>query len=54
MGAPDRAADKGILLLLQGKDAEAQKEFDKYLQIFPTAKENLNKRIEEAKQKRQQ
>jgi len=53
-GAPDRDADKGILLVLQGKDDEAQKEFDKYLQIFPNHKEFLNKRIEDARQKRQQ
>lgn len=53
-GAPDRDADKGILLILQGKDDEAQKEFDKYLQLFPNNKEFLNKRIDDAKQKRQQ
>lgn len=53
-GAPDRHADKGILLILLGRDAEAQKEFDKHLQIFPTTKDFLDKRIEDAKQKRSQ
>jgi tetratricopeptide (TPR) repeat protein len=52
--APDHDATKGIVLLLQNKDAAAQKEFDKYLQKFPNAGESLNKRIEIAKQKRLQ
>lgn len=53
-GAPDRAGTKGIVLLLQNRDVEAQKEFDKYLQTFPNAGESLNKHIEEAKRKRSQ
>ncbi len=45
-------ADRGIALLMQGKDDEAQKDFDKFLQMFPTAREALNKRIAQAKEKR--
>jgi tetratricopeptide (TPR) repeat protein len=45
-------ADRGIALLMQGKDAEAQQDFDRFLQMFPNGKDNLNKRIEEAKAKR--
>jgi tetratricopeptide (TPR) repeat protein len=51
-GAPDRNADKGILLILLGRDADAQKEFDKHLQMFPNTKDFLDKRIADAKQKR--
>lgn len=51
-GAPDRNANKGILLILQGRDADAQKEFDKHLQMFPNTKDFLDKRIEDARQKR--
>ncbi len=51
-GAPDRNADKGILLILLGRDADAQKEFDKHLQMFSNGKDFLDKRIEDAKQKR--
>jgi tetratricopeptide (TPR) repeat protein len=49
---PTIYADRGIALLLQGKDAEAQKDFDKFLQAFPAGKENLEKRIVAAKEKR--
>ena len=49
MHLPDNHLDKGILLLLQGKDTEAQVEFDLHLLRFPTAKDNIDKRIEEAK-----
>lgn len=45
-------ADRGIALLLLGRDEDAQKDFDKYLQMFPKGAENLNKRIEQAKKKR--
>jgi tetratricopeptide (TPR) repeat protein len=53
-GAPDRHADKGLLLILQGQDAEAEKEFALHLQMFPNSQEFLNKKIEEAKKLRSQ
>jgi tetratricopeptide (TPR) repeat protein len=53
-GAPDRHLDKGILLILQGKDTEAEKEFALHLQRFPEATDSMNKRIEEAKKLRSQ
>ena len=50
---PDRHLHKGLLLLLQGQDAEAEKEFALHLQMFPgTGREYMDKRIEEAKQLR--
>lgn len=52
MNTPDIHADKGMLLILQGKDAEAEKEFALHLQRFPTAKESVAKRFEEAKKLR--
>ena len=51
-GTPDKHADIGLLLTLQGKDAEAEKEFALYLRMFPDAQESLNKKIEEAKKLR--
>lgn len=42
-------ADRGIAFLTLGKDVEAQRDFDQYLQKFPNGKENLQKRIDEAK-----
>lgn len=54
MGTPDRQADKGLLLVLQGRDAEAENEFAPYLQRFPEARESLTRRIEEAKKLRSQ
>ena len=54
MGAPDRRVDKGILLLLQGKDDEAEKEFALHLRMFPNDQEFLNKKIGEAKKLRSQ
>ena len=53
-GAPDRHADKGILLILQGKDEEAEKEFAIHLKRFPQGSNFLNKRIEEARKLRSQ
>ena len=53
-GAPDRHFDKGLLLVLQGKDAEAEKEFALHLQVFPGGRESLNARIEEARKLRAQ
>lgn len=52
MHLPDNHRDKGILLLLQGNDAEARTEFDLHLQRFPAAKEALEKQIAEAKKLR--
>jgi len=52
MHMPDVHRDTGILLLLQGKDAEAQVEFDLHLARFPNAKDSLNRAIEEAKKLR--
>lgn len=54
MGTPDRHFDKGLLLVLQGKDDEAEKEFALHRQIFPEARESLDKRIEAAKKLRSQ
>lgn len=45
----DQHFNQGILLLLQGKDAEAEREFAQQLQKFPESKKNLAERIEEAK-----
>lgn len=41
--------ERGIAYMLQGKDAEAQADFDRYLQLVPKGKANLEKRISEAK-----
>ncbi len=46
--------DRGIAYLMLGKNAEAQSDFDKFLQMFPRGKENMNKRIAEARQKLQE
>jgi tetratricopeptide (TPR) repeat protein len=43
---------KGLVLLLQGHDAEAEKEFALHLQLFPPSREWLNQRIEAAKKAR--
>lgn len=40
--------DRGIAYLLSGKEAEAQKDFDQYLKMYPNGKANLDKRIAEA------
>lgn len=45
-------ADRGIALLMQGKDAEAEKDFELFFQKFPKARETLIKRIAVAKEKR--
>ena len=47
-------ATRGIAYLMLGKEAEAQKDFDKYLELFPKGKEFLDKRIEKAKAQAQQ
>lgn len=54
MGAPDGHFDKGLLLVLQGKDAEAEKEFALHFQRFPQAGEFFKQRIEAAKKLRAQ
>ena len=54
MGPPDRHFDKGLLLILQGKDDEAEKEFALHLQMFPEARTSVDKRAEEAKKLRSQ
>jgi tetratricopeptide (TPR) repeat protein len=41
--------ERGIAYFLLGNGAEAQKDFDKYLQMFPNGKTNLERRLEEAK-----
>jgi tetratricopeptide (TPR) repeat protein len=46
--------DRGIAYLMLGKNTEAQADFDKFLQMFPKGKENMEKRIAEAKQKLEQ
>ena len=51
---PTHYADRGIAFLLQGNDAQAQTDFDKFLQLFPKGSEALTKRIAEAKEKRLQ
>lgn len=54
MGMPVTNLDKGLLLLLQGKEAEAEKEFALHLQINPKSKEYLTKTVEAAKKLRAQ
>lgn len=51
---PNQYADRGIVFLLLEKNAEAQKDFDKFLQLAPKGADTLNKRIEDAKQKMQE
>ena len=47
--SPDFHLSRGLLFVLQGKDAEAEKEFATYLQMFPTSKEFVDARIKAAK-----
>ena len=51
---PASNLDKGLLLLLQGKEAEAEKEFALHQQLFPQSKEYVTKRVEAAKKLRAQ
>lgn len=53
-GAPERHYTKGVLLMLQGQEAEAEKEFALHLQTFPNAKANVSRATEEAKKLRAQ
>jgi tetratricopeptide (TPR) repeat protein len=43
--------DRGIAYLMTGKSAEAEKDFAKYLELYPKGKDNLARRIDEAKAK---
>ncbi|HEX8129027.1 MAG TPA: tetratricopeptide repeat protein, partial [Pyrinomonadaceae bacterium] len=52
IGGPAVHLDKGLLLLLQGNDAEAEKEFALHRQMFPTSGEYMNGLIEDAKKLR--
>lgn len=52
MAAPDRHLDKGLLLTLQGRDEEAEKEFALHRRMFPDSSAALDERIEEAKKLR--
>jgi tetratricopeptide (TPR) repeat protein len=52
-GMADRHLHRGLLLVLQGKDAEAEKEFALHRQTFPgVSATHMDKRIEEARQLR--
>ncbi len=51
---PDSHLSKGLLLVLRGNDAEAEKEFALYVQTFPESAESLRNQIEEAKKLRSQ
>lgn len=53
-GGPTGHLDKGLLLLLQGREAEAEKEFELHRQAFPSAGEYMNGAIEDAKKLRSQ
>ena len=44
--------NRGLILLLQGKDAEAQSDFDQCLLLKPDLKADLERRIELAKERR--
>jgi len=52
MQTPDIHFDKGILLVLQNTDEEAEKEFALHFARFPGPRESMNKRIDEAKKLR--
>jgi tetratricopeptide (TPR) repeat protein len=52
MGGPNAHLERGLLLLLQGKEAEAEKEFALHRQMFPQAGEYMNGQIESAKKLR--
>jgi hypothetical protein len=43
---------RGLLLVLQGKDDEAEKEFATHLQMFPESREHLNERVKEVRKLR--
>ena len=45
-------ATRGLALLVQGKDAEAQREFDQCLKLSPHLRPWLEQQVSEAKEKR--
>jgi tetratricopeptide (TPR) repeat protein len=47
--SPDYHLSRGLLFVLQGKDAEAEKEFAAHVQMFPASREFVNERIKAAK-----
>lgn len=49
-GMPQNYLERGIAFFILGREAEAQQDFDKYLQILPQGKAFLEKRIALAKQ----
>jgi hypothetical protein len=53
-GMPVTNLDKGVLLLLQGQEAAAEKEFALHLQMHPNSKEYVTKTVEAAKKLRAQ
>jgi tetratricopeptide (TPR) repeat protein len=54
MGGPGGHLDKGLLLLLQGKEAEAEREFAQHRQMFPNSGEYVNALVADAKKLRSQ
>lgn len=50
---PGPYLERGIAYLLLGKDAEAQTDFDRYLQLNPAGKARMEKRIEAAEATKQ-
>ena len=50
---PAAYCSRGLILLEQGKDAEAQKDFDQCLRLGPTYKVSLDQEIQKANQRRQ-
>jgi tetratricopeptide (TPR) repeat protein len=54
MGGFASNLDRGLLLLLQGKDAEAEKAFALHVQTYPASREYVTKTVEEAKKLRSQ
>lgn len=45
-------ASRGLILLARHLDADSQKDFDRYLQLNPAAKDNLDQHIKYAKYQR--
>ena len=41
---------RGLAKMLSGSEADAQKDFDKYLQIFPNGKPYFDQEVERARQ----
>lgn len=51
-GSPFVYLERGITLFIMGRETEAQKDFDKYLQIYPNGKTTFAKRLAKAKETR--